>query len=293
MANPLSASRGARLAGVVFGLALLTACGDGGSVVAPPTPAPPTPARPDPGRPPRSSPRARSALDAPKAVGGTRVAKWDFTTPAAGTLEVTHQLPPRRQPDPRVGDRSAVLPCAVRAGRMRLPREVPRGREPAPADGGWGPGRRVLALRGQRRAERRADRLSGDDRRLARRRREGRRPRRDGRRLVGEEDPRAVARSRRRSARRARSRRRPRPSAARPPARGARAARARRSRSGVISVRRRSSTTCSSRSTLPSRTSKRRAETSTAGRFHSTGGTTTRTSRPSSRKRHSLSRSRK
>jgi len=88
MANPLSASRGARLAGVVFGLALLAACGDGGSVVAPPTPAPPTPAPPTP--PPATLViQGQEPLDAPKAVGGTRVAKWDFTTPAAGTLEVT------------------------------------------------------------------------------------------------------------------------------------------------------------------------------------------------------------
>ena len=88
MANPLSAPLGTRLAGLAFLLALLAGCGDGGSVVTAPTPAPPTPAAPTPA-PATLVTQGQQALEAPKAVGGTRVANWDFTTPVAGTLEVT------------------------------------------------------------------------------------------------------------------------------------------------------------------------------------------------------------
>jgi hypothetical protein len=72
------------------GLALaLAACGDDASPTTTPTPAPPTPA------PPTAPPAAlvvqgQGALPAPpNPRGGTTLAKWDFTTVADGTLDVT------------------------------------------------------------------------------------------------------------------------------------------------------------------------------------------------------------
>jgi hypothetical protein len=76
-----------RLLGVGLVLAV-TACGDGASVTTTPIPAPPTPVPPTP-TPAALVIQGQEAVEAPVARGGTRVVKWDFTTPAAGTVDVT------------------------------------------------------------------------------------------------------------------------------------------------------------------------------------------------------------
>jgi hypothetical protein len=76
-----------RLAGVGLALALFAACGDDGSVTAPPTPAPPTPVPPTP-VPSTVLIRGEKALEAPP-KGATRTGNWDFTATDAGAVEVT------------------------------------------------------------------------------------------------------------------------------------------------------------------------------------------------------------
>ena len=77
-----------RLAGVGLVVALM-ACGDDTSVTTVPTPAPPTPVPPTP--PPAALVvQGLEGLPAPaNPKGGTSIVKWDFTTPADGTLDVT------------------------------------------------------------------------------------------------------------------------------------------------------------------------------------------------------------
>jgi hypothetical protein len=68
-------------------LLALVACGNDESITTPPTPAPPTPGPPT--TPPASLViEGQQELAAPTGKG-TRMAKWDFTTPVAGTVEVT------------------------------------------------------------------------------------------------------------------------------------------------------------------------------------------------------------
>ena len=79
---------GSRLAGVGLLLALF-ACGDDSSPTTTPTPAPPTPSSGPPTAPPASLViQGEETLTAPTGKG-SRVAKWDFTLPVPGTLEVT------------------------------------------------------------------------------------------------------------------------------------------------------------------------------------------------------------
>jgi hypothetical protein len=66
---------------------VLGACGDDASVTGAPTPAPPTPAPPTP-TPAATVLQAEQALPAPAGKGNT-LAWWTFTTPAAGTIDVT------------------------------------------------------------------------------------------------------------------------------------------------------------------------------------------------------------
>ncbi|HUL76916.1 MAG TPA: hypothetical protein VL691_06600 [Vicinamibacteria bacterium] len=75
------------LAAAGLGLALL-ACGDSGSVTATPTPTP-TPAPTPTPTPATTIIQGQEPLSAPVAVGGSRVVKWDLTTPSDGTLDVT------------------------------------------------------------------------------------------------------------------------------------------------------------------------------------------------------------
>ena len=81
-----------RLAAVCLVLALFTACGDDASVTAPPTPAPPTPVPPTPTPPTLTPPTlilaGEKALPAPL-PGRATLVSWDFTTPEAGTIDVT------------------------------------------------------------------------------------------------------------------------------------------------------------------------------------------------------------
>ncbi|HXK12665.1 MAG TPA: hypothetical protein VMT70_23725 [Vicinamibacteria bacterium] len=74
------------LAGAGLALAL-AACG-GSSSVTPPTPTPTPVPTPTP-TPPTLILQGQEPLSAPTAVGGTRIVKWDLTTPAPGTLNVT------------------------------------------------------------------------------------------------------------------------------------------------------------------------------------------------------------
>jgi hypothetical protein len=76
-----------RLAGVCLVIALFTACGDDASVTMPPTPAPPTPVPPTP-TPATLIIAGERALVAPRPEKATLVS-WDFTTPEAGTVDVT------------------------------------------------------------------------------------------------------------------------------------------------------------------------------------------------------------
>ena len=73
------------LAGVCLVLALFTACGDDASVTTPPTPAPPTPVPPTP---PTQIIAGERAVGAPH-PGRATLVSWDFTTPEAGTVDVT------------------------------------------------------------------------------------------------------------------------------------------------------------------------------------------------------------
>jgi len=84
--NARAGRLGARLLGVAFVLALV-ACGDDASVTTVPTPAPPTPVPPTP-TPSMLVIQGQAELSAPTGKG-SRVVKWDFTTPAYGTLDVT------------------------------------------------------------------------------------------------------------------------------------------------------------------------------------------------------------
>lgn len=81
---------GTRLAGAGLLLALF-ACGDNTSPTAAPTPAPPTPTPVAPTPPPTALVlQGQEALLAPpNPKGGTTLVKWDFTTPTAGTVDVT------------------------------------------------------------------------------------------------------------------------------------------------------------------------------------------------------------
>ena len=77
---------GTRLAGVSLLLALF-ACGDDSTPTTPPTPPPPTPV-------PSTTPPASLIIEGQEVVTaptgkGSRVAKWDFTLPVRGTVEVT------------------------------------------------------------------------------------------------------------------------------------------------------------------------------------------------------------
>ncbi len=79
---------GTRLAGAALLLALF-ACGEDTSPTTPPTPAPPTPAPPTPPPPALVIQGQETLLAPPNPRGGSTLAKWDFTTPAAGTVGVT------------------------------------------------------------------------------------------------------------------------------------------------------------------------------------------------------------
>ncbi len=80
---------GLRLAGAGLLLALV-ACGEDTTPTAVPTPVPPTPS-PSPTAPPPSLliQGEEALLAPPNPIGGTTIANWDFTTPTAGTVDVT------------------------------------------------------------------------------------------------------------------------------------------------------------------------------------------------------------
>jgi hypothetical protein len=80
---------GARLAGAGLLLALF-ACGEDTSPTAVPTPTPPTPTASPTAPPPSLIIQGEEAfLAPPNPLGGTTLVKWDFTTPTAGTVDVT------------------------------------------------------------------------------------------------------------------------------------------------------------------------------------------------------------
>ena len=80
---------GTRLAGAGLLLALF-ACGEDTTPTAVPTPVPPTPSASPTAPPPSLLIQGEEPLLAPpNPIGGTTLVKWDFTTPAAGTVDVT------------------------------------------------------------------------------------------------------------------------------------------------------------------------------------------------------------
>jgi hypothetical protein len=79
---------GTRVAGAALLLALF-ACGEDTSPTTAPTPAAPTPAPPTPTPAALVIQGQESLLAPPNPRGGTTIAKWDFTTPATGTVGVT------------------------------------------------------------------------------------------------------------------------------------------------------------------------------------------------------------
>jgi len=87
MTNARTGSPMVRLAGVALLLALV-ACGDDGTVTAPPTPTPPTPVPPTP-IPATLVLQGQQGLQAPKSLRGTNEIVWDFTTPVDGAIDVT------------------------------------------------------------------------------------------------------------------------------------------------------------------------------------------------------------
>ena len=80
---------GTRLAGAGLLLALF-ACGEDTTPTAVPTPVPPTPSASPTAPSPSLIIQGEEALLAPpNPMGGTTLVKWDFTTPTAGTVDVT------------------------------------------------------------------------------------------------------------------------------------------------------------------------------------------------------------